>query len=312
MAATLPQVTQEAGTNTGREVTGAAAAYRTGSFRALGHEFMVVTSDAALSSYLEALFAPLASDRPAAHTYTLTERPGAGGSDWVLDFDGAEIGRGDPSRALALLLWDVNRSAVQRTRGLVLLHAAAAERDGAAVLLPGAMEVGKTTLVAGLVRAGLGYLTDELTAIDPATGRIRPYPKALSVDPGSYGPLADLEPTVPAAARRFLPDQWQVLPTAIRAGAVASTATPRLVVLPRYVAGQATELRPLSRADALIAVAGCAFTFDDDPAGTLAALGAVLRSCDCYELRSGSLDEAVRTVVDLLDRRLAMTGVTHP
>ena len=48
------------------------------------------------------------------------------------------------------------------------------------------MESGKTTLVAGLVLAGLRYLTDEAVAIRPADGGITPFPKALSVDHGSW------------------------------------------------------------------------------------------------------------------------------
>jgi hypothetical protein len=47
------------------------------------------------------------------------------------------------------------------------------------------MESGKTTLTAGLVRSGWSYLTDEAVAFDWDTGRSRPFPKPLSVDPGS-------------------------------------------------------------------------------------------------------------------------------
>ena len=44
------------------------------------------------------------------------------------------------------------------------------------------MESGKTTLTAGLVRAGFDYLSDEAVAFDWDTLDIVPYAKPLSID----------------------------------------------------------------------------------------------------------------------------------
>lgn len=275
--------------------------------RALGHTFEVATTDPALAAYVETLFAPMATAAGAGPSRTMRysvveQEVGAPtGPVWEVALDGQEIVRtGDPAQALAMLLWDVNRSVVSRTEGLLLLHAAAAERDGQVIVLPGAMEAGKTTMVAGLLRAGLRYLTDEVTAIDE-DGRVDPYPKALSVDPGSWETLADLKPEVPDGARRYLPDQWQVTPSSVREDAVAPGGRPRLFVLPRYEPGAQLRLTALSRADALIAVAGCAFRIEDDPDRTLGALAQVLRGCATYEMVHSDLDEAVGAVIALLD-----------
>lgn len=300
-------------TTAGSQRTGAGAAtYRTRRVRALGHAFEVETPDRALGEYLDELFAAMAVTEPArgdgpareeaVRRYEIVEHRAAVPPAWELLADGRRVVRAaEPPTVLATLLWDVNRSVVERTGDLLLLHAAAAERDGAAVVLPGPMEAGKTTMVAGLVRAGLRYLTDEVTAVDVARSWILPYPKALSVDPGSWGLLGDLEPAVSPHVRRFLPAQWQVVPSSIRSGALAPGARPALVVLPRYEAGAATRLRPLSRADALVAVAGCAFRFEDDPGGTIDGLVRVLRGCASYELTYSDLDEAVRTVLEVLE-----------
>jgi hypothetical protein len=170
-------------------------AHRTGVVRALGYAFTVGTSDATLGAYLAALFAPMTlapGGNPAvareAHHYRVSEDAVR---QWEVTVDDALVVRTpEPSEALAMLLWHVNGSVVEHTPDLTLVHAAAAARDGAAVVLPGAMEAGKTTLVAALLRAGLAYLTDEITAIDPASLRVMPYPKALSVDPGSWDVLS--------------------------------------------------------------------------------------------------------------------------
>ena len=58
-----------------------------------------------------------------------------------------------------------------------------------AVALPGHMEAGKTTLTAGLVRAGLGYLTDEALAFDRETLLVLPIPEAVVDRPRSLAAL---------------------------------------------------------------------------------------------------------------------------
>ena len=59
------------------------------------------------------------------------------------------------------------------------------------------MESGKTTLTTGLVRAGFCYLTDEAVSFDWETGVIEPFPKPLSIDPGSWFLFPELEPPPP-------------------------------------------------------------------------------------------------------------------
>jgi hypothetical protein len=65
-------------------------------------------------------------------------------------------------------------------RGVALLHGAAVLLDGRAVLVSGDSGMGKSTLTAMLVAAGLPLLTEDLTPVDEAGGdfRIRPgYPR---------------------------------------------------------------------------------------------------------------------------------------
>jgi energy-coupling factor transporter ATP-binding protein EcfA2 len=81
----------------------------------------------------------------------------------------------------------VNRLAVGGTTGRLLFHAEAAERNGRAVVLVGPSGRGKSTLTAALVKAGLGYLTDEVVAVDPTTRRIRPFAKPLNLSDRSLG-----------------------------------------------------------------------------------------------------------------------------
>jgi hypothetical protein len=199
-------------------------------------------------------------------------------------------------RLYATLLWHVNLGVVEHSRDHVLLHASAAERDGAVVVMSAQMEAGKTTLVAGLVQVGLRYLTDETVALRPGDLSVTPYPKALSVDRGSWQVLADLRPDLPEEAEHLRGDQWQVPPQQIRADVLAPGGTPRMVVLPAYVAGAPTRLTPISRAEALLGLLQQRFEPERDPGRDLAVLARMLRGCACYRLESGDLGTAVEAI----------------
>lgn len=62
---------------------------------------------------------------------------------------------------------------------LLFLHAAVLESNGSAHLFVGESGAGKSTLCWGLVRGGLGYLSDELAPVDPSSWCVYPYPHAI-------------------------------------------------------------------------------------------------------------------------------------
>lgn len=270
--------------------------YTSGAFHALGHRFGVRTTDAEIGAYLGWAFAPLSRPGPASAWYSLLDC-GPDVEPYLLYWRDRLVMRHEsPAVVLGHLLWHVNRQAITGRPDLVLLHAAAAERDGVGVVLPGAMEAGKTTLVAGLVQTGFRYLSDEAAVVEPQTMLLRAYPKPLSIDPGSWRLFGDLRPQVSDATRPYLRRQWQVPATAIRPDAVTATAVPRLVILPRYVPGAATELEPSTRAGLLGELARLTFAFHDAAERNLTVLAALLRRCRCFRLTVGDLAEACTLV----------------
>ncbi len=98
-----------------------------------------------------------------------------------------------PGDAAGWLMWDVNRLAAELSGEHLLFHSGGLEADGIGILVPAASGSGKSTLTAGLARAGLGYLSDELVALEldgAVPGRLLPYPKPITVKPGSFAVLA--------------------------------------------------------------------------------------------------------------------------
>jgi hypothetical protein len=278
-------------------------AYTSEHLTALGHHFRIRTTHDALGRFLDGIFQGLRAAGAKATegdedvvTYSfVTDAPAPWFYALYVDSQRA-VEHQDPAYVLEYLLWHLNQQVISGKGGLVLVHAAGLVRDGVGVILAAESEAGKTTLAAGLVRRGFDYLTDEAVAIRPENLALEPFAKPLSIDRGSWHVLADLEPDVEEAVRPFLHDQWQVPATAIRAGALARTATPSIVIVPAYRDGSTTELTPVSRAEMLVKLVSLSFDFRADPRRNLDVLRRVVSASDCYRLAVGDLDRACELV----------------
>jgi hypothetical protein len=283
-------------------------AYRSRPFCAIAHRFVVRTCDPALGHYLETVLDPFADDATGAGAdgavpaYSVVDRGETVRNRYALYF-GRERLALTPSGSLAVatLLWHVNRGAIASGDRVVLVHAGAIEWEGRAALFPAPMESGKTTLVAGLVRAGARYLSDEAAAIDPHTLLVHPFPKALTIGSGSWDVLADLAPSVdPEVARRYLRTDWHVDARTIRADALAPPTPPAFVVSLRYEQGARTVLDPMTRAEAVMVMGESSFNLAHHGRAGVEALAEVARRSSCHRLVVGDLDAACALLGGLL------------
>jgi len=270
----------------------------TRSFDALGFTFDVQGEDPRLSSYIERLYEPFPNPGRAGHHYAVTAPPG--GQLFELHLDGERVGEAEEAEALVgPLVHNLNRRALDNSEHLIL-HAGGVVGDGVGVVFPGAMDAGKTTLAAGLVRSGLGYLTDEGVAIDRHTLRIHPYPKPLSIERGAWPLFPELEPNADLATEAYKDDQWQVPPTDIRPDALGPSSSIDVIVFPERVPGGDTVLEPLGRAEALIELAKNTYRFNVQERAALDVLAEVVRPAECYRLTNGNLDAAVTAITGLI------------
>lgn len=285
-----------------RVLEGVPWAHRSPRYRALGFEFGVRTSDPEVGAFLEELFEPFRAPGSPARLYSFLSAPEREGDRYAVYFEGEYVVTTRyASTALRHFLWDVNRRVAGETRDHLLVHASAAEHEGRCLLFPAPMDSGKTTLVAGLVRAGLRYVTDEAAPLHLSSLTVTPYPKPLHLDTGSWSVLADLRPRVSQAVEPYLRGQWYVPPTRIRPDALAPPAVPRFVIAPRYAPGARTELLPLTRAEAVVLLYDQAFNAGAvGERRALEALAAAVRRCACYRLVVSDLDRACQLVLGLL------------
>ena len=115
----------------------------------------------------------------------------------------------DPGRYLGVLL---RRELAAALGDFHLLHASAAARDGAVLVLAGSPGAGKSTLMRELVGRGFGYYADDVSPLQRGTRLVHPFPLAARHRPnGAAGKKANL----PAAALGFDPSAPPLLATAV-------------------------------------------------------------------------------------------------
>lgn len=138
-------------------------------------------------------------------------------------------------------------------RRFLLLHAAAVERDGMAIVLTGESGAGKSTLAALLQSRGWRLMADEFVLLDPASGLVHPFPRPVSLKndaidvvarilpDASWGPL--MSETPKGTIRHLIP-----APCAL--AAAEQPARPVLLLFPRY--GLAADQRPVGAGEAFV------------------------------------------------------------
>jgi hypothetical protein len=202
----------------------------------------------------------------------------------------------DAPNVLDRLFWHVNMEALLRTGDYLLIHSGSVVTpEGAGVLIPGASGSGKTSLATALVAAGFGFLSDEAGAIDPVTGRLFPYRRAIALKSGAFTEFKALRPKrIPAFAPK---SQWYLQPDDIRPGSAAQPSHVGFVFLSRFEKGQPTTLTEIGRAEAVVELMKNCVNISTYRGRAVAVLANALRRARCYRLVRGALDEGVRAVL---------------
>lgn len=205
------------------------------------------------------------------------------------------------------LEWAITSAAIEHLRKYYLLHAGAVAFEGRGVILPGAPESGKTTLVAGLVlAAGFRFLSDEVATLDPTTGCLLPFARSLFIREGSREVLTSIYPMIGTAPHYRQADgetSWYVSPRTEWLPEVPAVV--RAVILPRYVPGAPAQLSPAPRSLALQHLLEQSFNLRDHQASGIGNLVKILQTAECYELTFGDVREAAAVVRRVVAREPA-------
>lgn len=179
-------------------------------------------------------------------------------------------------------------------RRYLLLHAAAVERDGRALVITGESGAGKSTLAALLAARGWRLMGDEFALVDPATGLVHGFPRLVSlknesvavvareVPDGRWGPW--MRGTPKGDIRHLRPD-----PAAV--AAMDAPARAALILFPRFGAAAAERPVPASEVFMRLTQASTNYVALGEPG--FAALVALVRGTPAMALDYPDTDAAL-------------------
>jgi hypothetical protein len=207
--------------------------------------------------------------------------------------------RGEVFRALEA---DLAARAAE-SRDYVMLHAAALERDGRILLVPGESGSGKSTVAAALLKRGFRYQSDEFAPLS-ADLTVWPYPLPLRLRETSLRVLPDLAPEVTIGPQAFRVDGEWVFHGLPAPSLVLSEGRRPVgaVLFPRRTTGIPTPIRPLKAGPAALELMAC--TINGHVLGERGFHVAVdlVAGVPSYELARGDLGRAAAIVDDLWER----------
>jgi hypothetical protein len=267
-----------------------------GPYRGFGCSFDVRVAAGPFRAPVRRTLADLSSPGTATIHYRLDTVPDPSGLMAVLVRDGRRISAAMPiSEAMVELVADVNFRAVASRPDKLMLHAGALSLGDCGLLLPAASGAGKSTMTAALVSHGFRYLSDEAAAIDTISLEIEPYPKPLTLSASSITALG-----LPIGEDAVEGVKHVVACSDLRAGSVGVKVPARFLVFPSYQADATSTLVPMSRAEAMVEVAGFSFNFIDHGGAWMPLLQRLVTDCWCGRLTIGDLEEATELVTGLV------------
>ena len=206
------------------------------------------------------------------------------------------------SMALPLVEWGLNWCIYTQASQYLILHAAAVERHGRALVLPGRSGAGKSTLCAALLSRGWRLFSDELALVRPRDGHLVPIARPVAAKNESideirrFAPNSVFGPTIKSARKGYIAHLRPPNESVRRAN---EPAKPAWIVYPEYRRDSETRFSALAKSRAFFRAADNSANYRRLGEVGFRALTRLMDTCDCYEFTYSSLDEAVALLENL-------------
>jgi len=206
-------------------------------------------------------------------------------------------------QAFPMLEWGLNWCVAAHCHQYLVIHAAVIEQNGFAAILPAPPGSGKSTLCAGLVNRGWRLLSDELALYDMARPVIYGMARPVNLKNASIDVIKAFAPQV--AISEAVPDTTKgtvalMRPPTESVKRVLEPATPRWVVLPKYVPDCPPQLEFCQKSEAFMLLAEQSFNYDIHGYSGFEAVKGLIDQCACYRFSYSKLSDAEKIFADLV------------
>ncbi|WP_417451695.1 HprK-related kinase A [Kordiimonas sp.] len=208
-----------------------------------------------------------------------------------------------PSHMAPLALeMGMNLSAALQCFRFVIFHAGVVAKGDEAVLVAAHSGGGKSTLTAALMENGYRLLSDEFAVLRRSEPKLQPYPRPVSLKNASIDVVRELAGPGEISMRMDGTPKGAVAYRRARASdieAMNKTATPRLLVFPRYVERSPAEVKKIEAGDAAMRLVAGSPNYQVTGRAGFESTMAMMDRLTSYEITYGNTEDSVRLVNEL-------------
>ncbi|MEM1189200.1 MAG: HprK-related kinase A [Pseudomonadota bacterium] len=208
------------------------------------------------------------------------------------------------SQGFPMFEWGLNWCIATTAHRFLMLHCAAVERNGRAMLLPAMPGSGKSTLAAFLVAHGWRLLSDEFGIVDHDRGAVLPMPRAIPLKNRSIEVFQEraldmrMGPLYPKTRKG---DVCHVFPPASALARQHIEAPPALIVFPRYSASEVFKLRKEPQHVTFTRLTNNAFNYRVCGEAGFRTATSLVQNVPGYDLSYSNIDQAMNEITELFD-----------
>jgi HprK-related kinase A len=209
------------------------------------------------------------------------------------------------AQAAAQFEWGLNWCIASLSHQFLIIHSSVVEKNGEAIIMPGAPGSGKSTLSAALAANGWRLLSDEMALVSLENLQVYPVPRPISLKgtsipviqslfkPEAFGPM--IKNTLKGDLSHLAANPESIQKSAI-------SAQPRRIIFPKYNAEIDFELQEKHKADTCMALIENVFNFNMLGAQGFDCCCQLVDAVSCYRLEYSNLDQAINQINQLSEQ----------
>ena len=209
----------------------------------------------------------------------------------------------NPDHLMRNLEWSISNKLARSLTKYHLFHAGSIARNGRGVLIPGTSGAGKSSTVAALALSGFDYCSDEVAVLG-RDGRLRPFPKIISLKAGGWRHVAA---DFPAASQHqlvcWLPREslYYLRPPLVPDEESALSGYPLdFILLPSFNQSKETGLQPAPKSLALATLIEQSLDLAIRGSEGFDLIVDLVQHAECYALNINSLADVPEVIDELI------------